>query len=222
MLDLGAIEASLRVVACEFARLNTSLRDPRENPDDGWIDRMMAGYAAVDDLVDRKVDIFAFGHLREWLELNARVLCGTDAAVRADAAGHLAATEQRFYERTDGGIRDIVEWHALHAHETPWCRAAGVYVRMLSTPELFVEGNHRTGTLIMSWVLAREGLPPVALTLDNAAALLDWSSVFKARSKTGLRLRLEMPWLKNRFAAFLEKSACPAFLHAGVRPDAAA
>ncbi|MBK5958916.1 hypothetical protein CCR97_11955 [Rhodoplanes elegans] len=221
MLDLAAIEASLRVVAHAFVRLNLSLQDLRESPDEGWIDRMMAGYAAVDDLVHRKVDLFAFGHLRDWLELNALVLCGTDAVVRADAAGHLAATEQRFYERADGGIRDIVEWHALHAHETPWRRAAGVYIRMLSTPELFVEGNHRTGTLIMSWVLAREGLPPIALTLDNAKALLDWSGVFKARSKAGLRLRLEMPWLKNRFAAVLEQSACPAFRRAGVRPGAA-
>ncbi|MDC7788953.1 hypothetical protein PQJ75_28385 [Rhodoplanes sp. TEM] len=212
MLDLAAIEASLRVVAHAFARLNLSLRDPRENPDEGWIDRMMAGYAAVDRLVADEVDLFSFGRSRDWLELNALVLCGTDTTVRAEAAGHLAATEHRFYERSEGGVRDIVEWHALHAHESPWRRAAGVYIRMLSTPELFVEGNHRTGTLIMSWLLAREGLPPVVLTLDDAKPLLDWSGVFKARSKTGLRLRLEMPWQKRRFAAFLQRSACRAFL----------
>jgi hypothetical protein len=49
-----------------------------------------------------------------------------------------------------------------------WKRAAGVYVRTLSEPELFIEGNHRSGALVMSYILAREGYPPFVLTAENA------------------------------------------------------
>jgi hypothetical protein len=215
VLDLPAIEASLRAVANTFAHLNLTLQDPREDLDDGWIDRMMAGYAAVDGFVAQKVDLLSFGRLKLILELNALVLCGRDPAIRADAAGHLAATESRFYEKVDGGIRDIFEWHEMHAGEAPWLRAAGVYIRMLSTPELFVEGNHRTGTLLMSYLLAREGRPPVVLTPENAKPLLDQSAQFKRQRKTGVLFGLRMPGMKRRFAAFLEAQANPALLRPG-------
>jgi len=43
------------------------------------------------------------------------VLCGTDARRREAYRGHIEATERRFYEERDGGVRDLVEWYARHA-----------------------------------------------------------------------------------------------------------
>jgi hypothetical protein len=215
VLALPRIETALRGVAAAFEDINPYLKTPRDRFDGVAVDRMMCGYAAIDELLARNVDLLSIGQLRLFLELNASVLCGCDDAVRADAAGHLAATETQFFDAAEGGIRDVVEWHTMHRDETPWLRAAGVYIRVMSEPQLFIEGNHRTGTLLMSFILARAGHPPFVVTRDNVLSFLDRSSQFTTRRKSGLRLGLEMPWLKRRFAAFLKEQANPAFLRAG-------
>src|SRR5262249_55321038 len=146
-LDLSAIEASLRGVQRHFDRINRRLPAPRDPLSDAVVRNMIAGYAAVDTLVNDGVDVFAMGQLQHLLELNALVLCGTSPTRRAEYAEHRAATERRFYEQREGGIGDLVEWEARHRRESVWMHAAGVYIRALSKPQLFIEGNHRTGAL---------------------------------------------------------------------------
>jgi hypothetical protein len=213
-LDLDAIEASLREVARHFAHINPQLESRRDPFDDVAVNHMVAGYAFIDELIARKIDLFAFGQLSLFLELNALVLCGCDEQVRLEHARHLSATDKHFFDNVDGGIRDIIEWQALHADESPWMRAAGVYIRMMSEPELFIEGNHRTGALVMSYLLVRGGQPPFVMTVDNAKDFLDWSAHFTTKRKSGLALRWQMPWLKRRFAEFLKAQADPKYLRA--------
>jgi hypothetical protein len=214
ILNLGAIDASLREVAAHVVSINPHLNSPRDRLDNHMVDHLMSGYAFIDALVEQKVDLLALGQLHLFLELNALVLCGQDEQVRLDAARHLAATDKHFYDNVDGGIRDVIEWHALHANESAWLRAAGVYIRILAEPELFIEGNHRTGALVMSCILARAGHPPFVLTVDNAKEYLDWSTLLTGKRKGGFALRCQMPWLKHRFAAFLQEEADPKFLRA--------
>jgi hypothetical protein len=207
----------LRAVQAEFPRINAVLKSPRDRMDDAIVERMLAGYALVDELLARNVDLFSLRQLRTFLELNAIVLCGLDPKVRAEAARHLDATDKHFYDEKDGGIRDIIEWYELHAGESPWKRAAGVYIRILSEPELFIEGNHRTGALIISYILARAGEPPFVLTVDNAKAYFDPSTLITKKKKKSLTLLLEMPRLKRRFADFLVAQEDPKYLHSPAR-----
>jgi len=209
---LRAIEASLRDVQTQFPRINAILKSPRDRMDDAIVENMLSGYAFVDGLLARKVDLFSVTQLRCFLELNAIVLCGLDPKVRIESARHLAATEKHFYDEKDGGIRDIIEWYDMHANESAWKRAAGVYIRVLSEPELFIEGNHRTGALIMSYVLARDGYPPFVLTVDNAQAYFDPSTLITKKKKKSLTLLLEMPRLKRQFAEFLTSQEDPKYL----------
>ena len=201
----------------EFPRINAILKSPRDRMDDAIVERMLAGYAFVDDLLARKVDLFALGQLRTFLELNAIVLCGLDPQVRAEADRHLAATEKHFYDEKDGGIRDIIEWYEMHAKDAPDKLAAGVYIRVLSEPELFIEGNHRTGALIMSYILAAAGRPPFVLTVDNAKAYFDPSTLITRKKKKSLTLLLEMPRLRRHFAEFLLSQEDAKYLQAKVR-----
>ena len=196
----------------QFPRINAILKSPRDRMDDAIVENMLAGYTAVDNLLARKVDLFSVANLRQFLELNATVLCGVKPQTRVEAAQHLAATEARFYEETDGGIRDIMEWYEMHAKEGAELRAAGVYIRVLSLPELFIEGNHRTGALIMSYILARDGHPPFVLTVDNAQAYFDPSTLITKRKKKSLTLLFEMPRLKRNFAEFLHSQAKARYL----------
>ena len=89
-----------------------------------------------------------------------------------------------------------------HKGESAWKRAAGVYIRVLSEPQLFIEGNHRTGALIMSYILVKSSRPPFVLTVDNAKAYFDPSTLISKTSKRGLVMLFRMPKLKKQFAAF--------------------
>jgi hypothetical protein len=195
-LDLAAVEASLREV-------QTRLPVHRDPLDDRVVENMLAGYAFVDALVAGGTDVFALGQLRHLLELNTLVLCGASEARRAAHAGHRAATERRFYDEPAAGIQDVVEWYAAHDDEPAWSRAAGVYVRMLSTPQLFIEGNHRTGVLMMSYVLMRAGRGPFVLSVGNAQAYFEVSAALHHTHKNGALALFRLAGLRRRVAALL-------------------
>jgi len=195
-----------------FARINAELGAPREPLDDRIVDNMLVGYAYVDALVGSGTDTFALGHVRHLLELNTLVLCGASEARRAAHAGHLAATEHRFYEDRAAGVEDVVEWYARHRDEPSWSRAAGVYVRILSTPQLFIEGNHRTAALIVSYLLLRDGHPPFVLSAENAAAYLEPSTAIRALHKHTATALIRAPLLRRRLAALLERYADPSYV----------
>lgn len=212
MLNLPAIEASLRELQRKFPQINKELFDRRDPLDDEVIENMLQGYVLVNRLIRDGVDIFAMGQLHHWLDLNAVVLCGGDADVRARHHRLVEATESRFYEQPGGGIRDIIDWYDLHRGKSVWRRATGVFIRLLSDPQLFIEGNHRTGGLVMSYLLAREGRPPFVLSASNAREFFNPSSVIKKTKKRSMSMRLQMPGVGRAFAEYLEAQANPAFL----------
>ena len=196
----------------EFPTINPRLRDRRDPIDDAVRENLLTGYAYIDELVAARTDIFAFGDLKHLIELNSRVLCGTDEAMRRESAEHRRATEDRFYNAPGAGIRDIVEWHQKHRNDTPWRRAAGVYIRILSEPQLFIEGNHRSGALVVSYILARADLPPFVLTPGNAQEFFDPSSLIKKIDKREFLSNLRIPHLKKRFAHFLKRESDASYL----------
>lgn len=184
-------------------------RDPL---DDRVIDNMIEGYAFVDSLVADGIDLFALGSSKHLLELNTLVLCGSNAARREAYARHIAASTARFYEERRGGVRDLVEWYARHAESPPWSRAAGAYVRILSRPQLYIEGNHRAGALLMSYILVRDDQPPFVLTPENARAYFDPSTLIRDTEKNGPVTLLRLSGVRKRLAALLREHGDPRHL----------
>jgi hypothetical protein len=113
MFNLAAIETALRDVQRAFPQINKELIDQRDPLDDDLLNNLIAGYAMVDRLLSDTVDIFAMGHLHYWRELNAVVLCGPDLSAGDTYRRLVQATETRFYNQPDGGIREIIDWYAL-------------------------------------------------------------------------------------------------------------
>jgi hypothetical protein len=212
LLNLPAIESSLRRVQNEFESINQRLSWRRDSMSDEVIENLLAAYSYVDALIAGGIDVFAMGRHKHLLELNCIVLCGPDQRPRAEFARHLRATENRFYEEPGGGIEDLVEWLARHRDQSVWKRAAGLYVRTLGKPQLFVEGNHRTGVLLASYMLLRGGKPPFVLTVENAVAYFEPSTVIRNTSKLGLMALFRLPGINKRFARFLEDQANPRYL----------
>jgi hypothetical protein len=206
-LDLPAVEAGLRRIQCLLARPGG--RDPL---DERVLENLLAGYAYVDGLVEAGVDPFALGHLKHLLELNYLVLCGDSAERRAAYARHLAASERRFYGEDAAGVRDVVEWAAGHPDAPPGERAAGIYAMMLAQPQLFIEGNHRTGVLAMSCVLVREGQPPFVLSPENADRYFEISAGLREVAKHKPTTHFRIAGLIAQLAGLLTQDADRRFL----------
>lgn len=203
-LDLQSIEASLREVQREFTRINQELNVSREQLDDEVVENLLAGYALINQLLEDQIDLFALGSSSYLLELNNRVLCGMSEQKRREYHKHIAANSRYFYERTNAGIVDLYEWYTLQRNAPVWHRAAGIYIRMLSEPQVFIEGNDRTGALVMSYILAKEGHPPFVLSSANAKAYFDSSAQIKKLPRNGLANLFRLPRLNVRIAGFLE------------------
>lgn len=178
-LDLDRIEESLREVQRDFEQVNEALLMRREPLTDQIIENLLNGYAYVDQLLEDGVEVFSPSGLDHILELNHIVLCGDDDRVRLEYGSHLLETRRRFAE----GIGEIAGWYERKRHKAARRRAAGVYVLSVSQPQLFLEGNHRTGALVASYIMVQEGLPPFVLTPKNAVAYFNPSTLIKYRHK---------------------------------------
>ena len=125
---------------------------------------MSEGYRYVDWLIAQERDLFAYGNSAQLLELNHIVLCGRSPETRAQAAGHIEDTRRHFYEVREGGIGDFSDWFQRHRGTSAENLAAGCFIRIVSRPQLFIEGNQRTASLVVSYIMARHGLPPLVVT----------------------------------------------------------
>lgn len=212
-LNIDAIEASLAAVQREFSRINADLSDRRDPLTDEVVANMMAGYRCVDECLRKGIDLFAFGESARLVELNRLVLCGESIDCPGEVnAGQAKDTHRHFYETEGGGIGGLMEWLACHRKDRTSKLAAGVFTRVLSQPQLYPEGNHRTGALLMSYLLARDGRPPFVLTVENARQFFEPATLIKKRKKQGIDKLVRLPKLTKRFARMIDEQADSGFL----------
>jgi hypothetical protein len=160
------------------------------------VENMLAGYTFIDKALSDGTDLLVPRHIACLLERNHLVLCGLEPHVRQEYHTHIAATTQRFYEQMEFNINDILRWYDKRAGTSAWKRAADVYVRILSQPQLYIEGNHRPGALIMSYILARAGKAPFVLSVHNAKAYFNPSTLVKNTKKNTTTLLMKLPRIK--------------------------
>jgi prophage maintenance system killer protein len=96
-----------------------------------------------------------------------------------------------------------MEWYGLHGNDNIWKKVAGLYIQIISQPQLFIEGNHRSAILMVSYMLGREGYPPFVLMPDNAKELLDQSRSISDLKRYGFSTLIQTPRLCNQLAATL-------------------
>lgn len=212
LIDIKKVEASLIAVQNEFGRINDSLEMRREPMRDEILHNMVTGYAYVNKLLMQDIDLLKQSGLHHLLELNHIVLCGTLPEQRRDYQQHIATTTDRFYKQQGFSISQLREWSDKHRDDSPFKRASGAYVLMVSWPQLFAEGNHRTGALLMSSILVRRGKPPFVLSVDNAKGYFDPSSLAKSTQKSIFGLFYRLPKIKRKFSRFLEEHSRKKFL----------
>lgn len=206
-IDITRVERSLRAVQRRFDQINDTLAMRREALQDDILANMLAGYGYVNMLLERNINPLHPKQLHHFIELNNIVLCGTDPKARMDYSSYIETTKTRFYTQEHFSIAHIRAWTERHKKDTPWKRAAGIYILQISRPQLFAEGNHRSGALLMSCILVRAGMPPFVLSVDNAKAYFDPSSLAKETHKNFFGLYYKLPKIKKKFSRFLERES---------------
>jgi hypothetical protein len=214
-LDLARIADSLLEVERDWSRIDAELERlklGRKHPFDASLrQNMLCAYAHLDELVAEHVEPFVGDGIDQLLTLNNLVHYGSDEGLIAQFASALEANTEKF----DANIDPIIGWYQRHAShgDHPYKLAAETYVSILGQPQLFVEGNHRTGSLIASWINLLAGYPPFVLSIDNAIAYFAPSAEIKLfADKSTWRGRRRLPKYRKSFRTFWEQHIEPRYV----------
>jgi hypothetical protein len=165
--------------------------------------RMMAAYEHLDKMLRKGVEPFSGESISEICELNDLVHYGTNLRLRQEYHRAIAATAEKYYKN----LVPIRKWYKKHmdGEPHPLKVAAEVYVAILGHPQLFIEGNHRTGSIIASWIGMHYGHPPFILSPENAIAYFKPSAEIKMfADKSTWRGRFRLPKYRKSFKNFWE------------------
>jgi hypothetical protein len=208
-LNLERIDAALKTVEEHWRQIDDEL-DVRGigRKDTPFTDtvrmRVLSAYEYLDTLLEQQMPPFSAESIAHMLMLNNRVHYGTDHRLMSEYARAVEATSEKFYQHI-GPIQDWYERHTRRGNH-PLKIAAEIYVSILGYPQLYVEGNHRTGTVVADWINVYYGFPPFVLSADNAIAYFAPSAEIKSfANKATWRGQARLPKYRKSFLAFWER-----------------
>ena len=207
-LNLETIDASLKTVEMHWTEIDDELElrgiGRKDTPFTATIRmRMMSAYSYLDTLLEQQIVPFSKESIEHILILNERVHYGTDQQLIAEYATAIKATAEKFYQH----IEPIQNWYEQYTKRGnhPLKIAAEIYVSILGYPQLYIEGNHRTGSLIANWITVYNGFPPFVLSVENAIAYFAPSAeIKKFVNKSTWRGQTQLPKYRKSFLAFWE------------------
>ncbi len=205
-LNLEAIDRSLQTVEENWAQIDDWLDKKgigrKDTPFTATIRmQMLSAFQLVDELLEQQIQPFAPESIEYMLALNERVHYGTNQRLIAEYATAIKATAEKFHQH----IGPIKDWYEVHTKrgDHPLKVAAEIYVSVLGYPQLYIEGNHRTGSLIADWISVYNGFPPFVLSVDNAIPYFAPSAEIKKFSnKSTWRGQAQLPKYRKSFLAF--------------------
>lgn len=203
LFNIETIQSDLYAFQQDFASINDRLAMRREDITDVMVSQIVEAYRFLNDQLRRRMDLFTPAGLHALLEMNHIVLCGSDPSTRSQYYHHLTQTRASFLKR----IRPIKEW-VLRKRDggNPHKLATGFYTRMLSQPQLFLEGNHRTGNILLNYLLVSKNADPFVVSPETAHMYLDLSGDIKFTNKdNGFDSTMKMPGHSKRFRQFLQE-----------------
>ena len=216
-LDLTNVEKSLMRVEESWQSIDVELNKRRIGGKLAFTGilrgRMMTAYEYLGSMLEKEVAPFSEQSMSAMVELNNLVHYGRDMSLRQEYAEAIRTNLEQYNDR----IIRIAEWYKLHMiirpRPQPIKTAAEVYVAVLSSrlayehhpwedgmvsSQLFNEGNHRTGSMISSWISMYFGHPPFVLSPENAIDYFQPSHDIKMSKK------YQLPKYRRQFKEFWE------------------
>ena len=208
--NINAVRDSLKAFQDAFPGINNRLAMKREDVSDAMVDQMVEAYVFLNDLLEKGMDLFTPAGLHSLLEMNHIVLCGSDPDQRMNYYQHISETRTRFMKR----IKPIRIWVDKNKEKSnPYKLATGFYALNLSQPQLFIEGNHRTGNILLNYLLLSKGAAPYIISPETAKEYLDISGDIKFTDKDNtLGNALSLPAHRKRFITLLKEQTDTRFL----------
>ena len=182
---------------------------------------LVEAYALLDEIVAGGRNLLSHGSSRAVLELNHTVLYGNDAQYKKRYRRALEASECRFYNGDEsasvhgvtGGIAALMQWCETHKKLDCYERAAGIIIRTLASPQLFMEGNHRTSVLLASFELLRADKPPLVFSAKHAPYLLNSMRPIARLSRGSLSCWIQERRLRGKLGQIIKHAANHAHVH---------
>jgi hypothetical protein len=209
------IARSLQRVEDEWPSIDAELRRSgigRKDPFTAMLrENMLSAYAYLDRLLAESIEPFCDREIGHLLALNERVHYGGDRRLMKEFARAIEASANKFYANIDA----VQTWHETHAGrgDHPYKLAAEAYVSIVGQPQMFIEGNHRTGSLIASWINLHAGYPPFVLSVDNALAYFAPSAEIKQfANKSTWRGRKHLANYRKSFRTCWEQLVDPKYV----------
>ncbi len=207
-LNLGLIDQSLKSVEAHWKKIDDELDKRKIGRKDAFTpvirDRLLVAYGYLDKLLEQRAEPFSKDSIIEMLVLNDKVHYGNDLRLQREYSSAAKTSSEQFFQRVDL----ISHWYKKHKKrgDHPQKLASEVYVSILARPQLFIEGNHRTGNLIANWISVFYGYAPFVLSADNAIAYFDPSAKIKHfANKISMVGKLQLPKYNESFRKFWEK-----------------
>ena len=220
-LNLDEIDMSLESVETHWTEIDDELEfqgiGRKDTPFNDTVRmRMMSAYTYLDTLLAQQTAPFSPESIESMLLMNERVHYGTNQQLLSEYVKAREATAEKFHQN----IGPIRLWYERHKErgDHPLKLAAEIYVSILGYPQLYIEGNHRTGSLVADWITVYYGFPPFVLSFDNAIAYFAPSAEIKSfANKSSWRGMTRLPKYRKSFLAFWEHHIDPRYL---ANPDA--
>jgi len=135
------------------------------------------------------------------LEINHRVHYGENWDLRDEYRKAIEATTEKFSQQ----IPPIRKYYRKHMQGKPSVNrvASEVYISILGQPQLYIEGNHRSGSIVASWINMAHDKPPFVLTVENAVTFFRPAQIIKSFNKRSMwRSLTKLPKYKSDFKIF--------------------
>lgn len=170
------------------------------------LERMMIAFEYIDYLLAANEEPFSLESIHHLLELNNRVHYGLSPQVREEYSSSMELTATQFYQQIDF----IANWYNSHKDKKKKEKILRlppeIYVSVLSFPQLYVNGNHRSGSLIANWISMYYGQAPFVLSVENALAYFEPSAhIKKFAEKLSIRGKLGLPKYHKSFGKFWQQ-----------------
>lgn len=137
----------------------------------------------------------------DMLEINHRVHYGIDYLQRDEYKKAIDATTEKF-SRQVVPIRKYYKKKILLKKSVNKI-ASEIFISILGQPQLYIEGNHRSGSIVASWINLVHNKPPFVLSVDNAIPFFQPAQEIKKFNKRSTwRSLTKLPKYKKDFKKF--------------------
>ena len=205
--NLKEIEKSYADVLANWKNIDDQLDLLKVGRKDTPFDRklmenMLVAWEYLDYFIKNKdYSLFSIEGGPDMLEINHRVHYGLDYVLREEYIKALNATTEKFSKHV-APIRKYYKKNIKFGTSVNQI-ASEIYVAILGQPQLYIEGNHRSGSIVASWVNLVHNKPPFVLSVDNAIAFFKPAQEIKKFNKRSMwRSMTKLPKYKSDFKKF--------------------